>query len=280
MLRYEVVDVFAVDGTPFTGNPLAVVLDGAGLTTSAMQAIAREFHLSETAFCLPSRSGHYRLRIFTPEAELPFAGHPSVGTAATLVRLGVLAPGRLRQECGVGVVDLNVTAHRAELETSHLSVGAPVDPAPLLAAAGLEPADLAGECRIASSGVEFAVLPVRPDAVARARFGFGPPVAGPLGLYVMSWSAGSAHARMVGAGVDEDPATGSAALALGAYLAAAGLLPDGETGYDVRQGEEIGRPSRLRCSVTVEGGRAVAARVAGDVVPVASGEISAAVGRG
>src|SRR5919199_3567260 len=107
-LRYEVVEVFT--DRPFTGNPLAVVFGGEALAGEQMQAIAREFHLSETAFVLPPTTADatYRLRIFTPEAELPFAGHPSVGAAWTLARLGRLGRGTVRQSCGAGVVPLQV----------------------------------------------------------------------------------------------------------------------------------------------------------------------------
>ena len=107
-LLYHVVDVFVVDGQPFTGNPLAVVLDADRLSAAQMQALAREFALSETAFPLPAQAAgaDYRLRIFTPEEELPFAGHPSVGSAWLLSALGRVPAGRstLRQECGVGVL--------------------------------------------------------------------------------------------------------------------------------------------------------------------------------
>ena len=101
-LDYEIVDVFAPRA--FAGNPLAVVFDADGLTTEQCQALANEFHLSETSFiCAPTEPGaDYRVRIFTPFAELPFAGHPSVGAAHTLVRTGRLSAGTLSQECGVG----------------------------------------------------------------------------------------------------------------------------------------------------------------------------------
>src|SRR4051812_22554997 len=106
LLDYEVVDVFAPRA--FAGNPLAVVFDADRLTSEQCQALAFEFHLSETSFLsAPTEPGaDYRVRIFTPFAELPFAGHPSVGAAHTLVRTGRLAAGTLRQECGAGVLDL------------------------------------------------------------------------------------------------------------------------------------------------------------------------------
>ena len=114
-LDYEVVDVFAP--RPYAGNPLAVVFDADELSTEQCQALAFEFHLSETSFlCAPEDpAADYRVRIFTPFAELPFAGHPSVGAAHTLVRTGRLAAGTVRQECGVGVLDLVVDDDGAQL---------------------------------------------------------------------------------------------------------------------------------------------------------------------
>ncbi len=114
-LDYEVVDVFAPRA--FAGNPLAVVFDADALSTEQCQALAFEFHLSETSFlCAPTEPGaDYRVRIFTPVAELPFAGHPSVGAAHTLVRAGRLPAGTLRQECGAGVLDVVVDHDGATL---------------------------------------------------------------------------------------------------------------------------------------------------------------------
>ena len=109
MLEYEVVDVFT--DTAFAGNPLAVVLGAEDLETAALQAIAREFALSETAFPMaPTTGADYRLRIFTPEVELPFAGHPSIGTAWVLAQRGELAPGEVVQSCGAGELRLQVAA--------------------------------------------------------------------------------------------------------------------------------------------------------------------------
>src|ERR1700752_414628 len=98
---YGVVDVFT--DRPFAGNPLAVVFGADALAGDQMQTLAREFNLSETVFVLPSEAATYRARIFTPGAELPFAGHPTVGAAVTMVRRGLAAPGRLIQECGAGL---------------------------------------------------------------------------------------------------------------------------------------------------------------------------------
>jgi trans-2,3-dihydro-3-hydroxyanthranilate isomerase len=277
-LAYEIVDVFT--DRPFTGNPLAVVFDGDGLADDQMQALAREFNLSETAFVLPPTvdGASYRLRIFTPAAEIPFAGHPSVGAAVTLQRRGLLPAGPARQECGAGVLPVLVEADgRATLTGGVPSLSDVVGSEPYLAAVGLAPADLAGPgVRIAGCGLEFAYLMVEPPAVARAA---AHPVPGVGEVFVFAWDPASliAHARMFapGLGVPEDPATGSAALGLGVYLVGSGLLPpDQQTSYTVRQGIEIHRPSTLECAVSAVDGAAVRAVVTGSVVAVARGEIA------
>jgi trans-2,3-dihydro-3-hydroxyanthranilate isomerase len=143
-LSYEIVDVFAP--RPFSGNQLAVVLDAGDLTTAQCQALAAEFGYSESTFVsAPTTDGaDYRVRIFTPRTELPFAGHPSVGTAHTLVRLGRLPAGVLRQECGAGVVTVEVDGDGARLTGGTASLRPGPDAGALAAALGLEPADLTG----------------------------------------------------------------------------------------------------------------------------------------
>ncbi|MFF5174229.1 PhzF family phenazine biosynthesis protein [Micromonospora sp. NPDC000089] len=279
-LAYEIVDVFT--DRPFAGNPLAVVFGGEGLATEQMQALALEFNLSETVFVLPPTQvgATYRARIFTPADELPFAGHPSVGAAVTASRRGMFGVGSITQECGAGVLPIEVTDGGATLTGGSPTLGPELDPEPLLEMAGLTAADHAGPApRVAGCGLEFPYLPVRPDAVARARVNAAAAERyGVEHVSVFSWDADAqtAHARVFvpGLGVPEDPATGSAALGLGVWLVASGLLPgDGTSSYAVRQGVEIHRPSDLACTVTALGGAAVGATVAGQVVPVARGEI-------
>ncbi len=275
-LAYEVVDVFT--DRAFAGNPLAVVLDADGLDTAALQALAAEFNLAETAFPLLADDGaDYRLRIFTTRAELPFAGHPSVGAAWVLHRLGRLRLGDAVQSCGAGLIPVRVSSDEVVLTGGPPTVGPLLSAAAVLAAVGLAAADLAGEPRRAGCGIEFSYLPVQAAAVVRA---VPDPVALRAldlgtGLSVTSYTDGRAHSRVFvpDVGMPEDPATGSAALGLGVFLAAAGRLPEGLTSYVVAQGAECGRPSTLRCTVQVEDGRAVATTVAGSVVPVARGEI-------
>jgi trans-2,3-dihydro-3-hydroxyanthranilate isomerase len=281
-LAYEIVDVFT--DRPFTGNPLAVVYGADGLARDQLHALAREFNLSETVFVLPPQAGGtYHARIFTPQAELPFAGHPSVGAAVTSVRRGLAEPGRLIQECGAGELVIEVTtAGSATLSGGKPTLGAPLEPGPLLELVGLTADDYAGQDfapAAAGCGLEFVFLPVRRDALARAWA--DPAAAAKLGIQqisVFAWEAESseAHARVFcpGLSVPEDPATGSAALGLGVWLTAAGWLPAaGESAYAVRQGLEMRRPSLLHCTVTAAAGAAVSATVSGHVVPIAKGEI-------
>ncbi|WP_406077930.1 PhzF family phenazine biosynthesis protein [Micromonospora sp. NBC_00858] len=277
-LQYEVVDVFT--DRPYGGNPLAVVLDADGLTPAAMQSVAREFNLSETVFvCRPTRSdAAYAVRIFTPTTEIPFAGHPTIGAAATLVRLDRVPAGRVVQECGRGPVPVDVSGggDGASLEVTGADLGRELDPAPLLAAAGLTAADLTGPPpREAGCGMTFPFLPVRPDAVSRAA---NRPQPGVSHLAVFAWDGDTrtAHLRafLPGFGVAEDAASGSAVLGLGVWLVGAGLLPgDGESAYHVRQGAELCRPSRLDGTVTARGGAVQRVRLGGGVRAIASGTI-------
>jgi trans-2,3-dihydro-3-hydroxyanthranilate isomerase len=278
-LAYEIVDVFT--DRPFAGNPLAVVYGADGLADDQLQALAREFHLSETVFVLPATEAGatYRARIFTPEAELPFAGHPSVGAAVAGMRRGLFGAGRVVQECGAGLLPIEVgETGRATLAGGSPTLGPALDPAVLAAVVGLTVDEVApAEPRVAGCGLDFVFLPVVAGAVGRARVdAVAADRAGVPMISVFGWAAGTAHARVFCPGVDvpEDPATGSAALALGVWLVGAGWLPgDGESAYVVHQGAELHRPSVLDCTVTAACGRAVATTVSGHVMPVARGEI-------
>ena len=275
-LAYEVVDVFT--DTAYAGNPLAVVLDADDLSTEQLQTLAREFNLSETAFPLRAPNGAtYGLRIFTPVRELPFAGHPSVGAAAVLHRLGRIDSGPNVQACGAGLLAVDVVAGGATLSGGAATVSDPLDPTPFLAALRLTRDDLAGPpVRWAGVGIDFAYVLVRPAALESvAPDNDAVEALGGTGVSVVAWGDGVARCRVFcgGAGVPEDPATGSAALGLGVHLAASGLLPDGRSTYVVEQGREMGRPSTMRCTVTVVDGTVTACTVSGTVVPIARGEI-------
>ncbi len=283
-LTYDVVDVFT--DRPYAGNPLAVVHGGADLTAGQMQAVAAEFNLSETVFPLPPTAdgADYRVRIFTPGRELPFAGHPSIGAAWVLARAGLLRLGDAVQECGAGLLPVQVTEHGARVAGGPPEVGPERDGLALAAAVGLRPADVeAVPAGVAGAGISFAFLLVRPDAVARAV----PDPArlrelteGLVGLVVAAVDpvASHAHVRVFApdVGVAEDPATGSAAVALAVFLVDRGVLAaDGQTGLSVAQGAEVGRPSTLMTLVHAQAGRAVRTSVYGNVARVARGELVA-----
>jgi trans-2,3-dihydro-3-hydroxyanthranilate isomerase len=317
-LDYEVVDVFA--DRAFAGNPLAVVRGAGDLSTSQLQSLAREFNLSETGFPMPptpaqaAAGATYRLRIFTPLAELPFAGHPSVGTAWVLARLGLLGDSASGvaavQACAAGLVQVEAGRRGARISSAgggdsaggragHAALTAvpAADPAPALAAVGLDASDLVdggvGASYVATAGLPFWFLLVRESSVLRAQpnltelFRLQPPpeVRGTNlsrlgGVVAVAWADGGkgAHVRVFcpDLGTVEDPATGSAALALGGVLVGSGRLPgSGPSRYVVRQGAEVGRPSTLRGELVAESGRVTSAWVGGDVVPVATGRIQA-----
>lgn len=287
-MPYRIVDVFAASA--YAGNPLAVVFDGEGLSTEQMQAMAREFNLSETTFVLPVSEGvtaDYRARIFTPSTELPFAGHPSIGGAWAARAAGRLPADAVEvvQECGAGLLPLQFGGTAGDepvrLTGGRLSCSDPVDATPMLTAVGLTAADAEGQPppRWCGGGIDFAFLAVADDAVGRCR----PQISaiaelGGAGLMVFSYdrSRQRVHARVfaAGAGVPEDPATGSAAIGLGVWLVASGWAePEGATAYEVIQGVEMGRPSTLYGEVTAGGGTATSGTVAGRVVAVAEGSI-------
>lgn len=287
-LSYVVLDVFT--DRPYAGNPLAVVMDADGLSGAQMLTITRQFNLSETAFPLtPSRAESdagtdYVLRIFTPGSEVPFAGHPSVGSAWWLAQCGRIPTGAVRQLCGEGLLPVEVTPFGATLTGGAPVVSAPLDPTRALAAVGLHTRDLARpEMWISSTGLPFAYVFVTVDALARCRpditvlrdeFSHPQPA---TGVYLVAWDSERRHARarmFAGdIGSPEDAATGSAALGLGALLVADGQLDDGAHEVTIAQGVEMGRPSRLVVTCDVVAGVASRLRVRGGVVKVAEGRI-------
>lgn len=290
MLDFDVVDVFG--DQPFSGNQLAVVHGASGLDDRQLLAIAREFNYSETTFPGAPDEHGYPVRIFTPGGEIPFAGHPTLGTAWVLRLHGLLPAGdEVVQRCGAGEIAVRFAGDSVELAAVPRDLAGPLaEPVAhaLLADVGLAPEDLAGPAWLAGTGLTFVHLPVRPEAVARAH-----PSVRPLQEYGAdlpdcvdptdginlhsSRPAGDrveVHSRVFVPGLDvaEDPATGSAAAGLGMALVASGRLPEGGE-YVIRQGLEMGRPSRLHGRVVVEGGRVVRCLVAGQVHPVARGSV-------
>ncbi len=273
--RYVIVDVFT--DRPLAGNQLAVFTDARGLDTKTMQALAREINFSESTFVLTSENGgHAKIRIFTPLTELPFAGHPTLGTAFVLG--GPLQTDELRLETGRGIVPLKL-----EREDGRLVFGRMEQPIPsvqpyegemeLLAALGVERSELPVE--LYDNGMrhvyvalrsEEEVAGLRPD-LARLEL---PP---DLGINCFAGSSGRWKTRMFapGGGVAEDAATGSAAGPLALHLARHGRIAFGDE-IELSQGTEIGRPSTL--FALVEGTPELVERVevGGSAVIVARGE--------
>src|SRR6185312_504405 len=289
--RFVTLDVFT--DKRFAGNPLAVVLDAEGLDAQAMQAIAREFNLSETVFVRPPADPAHRaaLRIFTPARELPFAGHPTVGTAVLLASLDKRS-GEFVLEEGVGRVPCRVTlagqggAASFALPRLPEQAGEPPATEALAEALSLAPADIGFgkyEPSCWSGGNPFTFVPVKNrDVIARARADAGR-LAGMIttGLFVFTSEVverGSAfHARMFAPhlGVPEDPATGSAVAAFAGLLTQGGGLGDGEHKLVIEQGYEMGRPSLITLELTIANKRLTAGRVGGDAVIVSEGTIEA-----
>jgi trans-2,3-dihydro-3-hydroxyanthranilate isomerase len=259
-LPFRLVDVFA--DAPFGGNQLCVVPETpAELDTETMQALALEIGFSETTFVTAVRPDGYDVRIFTPEDELPFAGHPTLGTAFALAREQLIGT-KAVQRCAAGEipVKIDVAAGTATMRQLTPEVGREVqDRDAVAAAAGLETNDLVDDLPIVpvSTGIPHTVVAVRDDeALRRAvrderRCAEVCADADAESLYLFTIrAAGDVRARMFDKGVTigEDPATGSAAGPLGAYLAMHGLI-ETPGSVVVAQGEQVGRPSFLRVSV-------------------------------
>ncbi|MEW6583233.1 MAG: PhzF family phenazine biosynthesis protein [Actinomycetota bacterium] len=288
MGRIVWVDVFAP--RPLSGNPLAVVLEPEDLDTERMQRLAAELGLSETVFVFPpdSPSAAARLRIFTPAAELPVAGHPVVGAAWVMHAAGDMSADGV-VETGVGPLRVRVSGQVATMMQATPEAGALVDADEVAAACGVAAAG-AGEApapaQVWSTGVPQLMLPVadtevlagaRPDAAALARLGERDGWRG-VSLYTLTGrDAGRVEAQVrhfaPGIGVLEDPATGSAAGGLGSCLAAAGLGDGAALQLVVRQGAEMGRPGEIAVRVTVQGGVPRRVQVGGRVVPLFQGRL-------
>jgi trans-2,3-dihydro-3-hydroxyanthranilate isomerase len=302
-VRFIQVDVFT--DKPFGGNPLAVFPDAEGLTSEEMQCLALEMNLSETTFVLPSQAAgaDFRVRIFTPSAELPFAGHPAVGTHWVLAHLGRVAlhepVTRVHFELGVGVLPADLYVSEGQVERVVMTQDRPAflavldDVTQLAEGLGLPP-DAIAETRlpvqVVSTGVPQMMVPVRSleevQALDASKLNLGvlTRVCRTLGTecvmvftFETERSESAVHVRMFAPllGVPEDPATGSANGALGAYLVHYQAVPVGEPTTCIlsEQGAELGRPSALYIEVdrTADGVQAV--RVGGKVVAVAEGMV-------
>jgi trans-2,3-dihydro-3-hydroxyanthranilate isomerase len=298
--RFITLDVFT--SQLFAGNPLAVVLDAEGLDDAGMQRIAKEFNLSETVFVFPPADAHQRadIRIFTPARELPFAGHPTVGTAVLLALLdrngeaGAVAFG-LKEKvgivpCAVEVKDATSGEARFRLPLLPTSWGEGKETTDCAWALGLDPTDIGFARHIPSrhsAGVAYDLVPVASlEALAKSK---------PQGEAFDKTFADSDHpsayvyarmpeadglrfrARMFGPGmgVAEDPATGSAAAAFAGALMQCEPLGDGEHNIVIEQGVEMGRPSEIALQMVIKNGALVSAQIGGNAVMMSRGEILA-----
>jgi trans-2,3-dihydro-3-hydroxyanthranilate isomerase len=294
--RYRLIHVDVFTRTRFGGNQLAVFPNAEGLSDDEMQAIAREMNFSETTFVLPPTdpTADARVRIFTPGRELPFAGHPVVGTAFVLARDNGKTD--LRMELGIGTLGVQAdsgdgTIGSAEMEQPVPTFEPPVDadPAVLAGLLGLDAADLAPEtpAEVGSSGTPFLYIRLRsleavrrargaPDALGRYFAGHHHPAA-----YVFCTGGeapeAAAHGRMfslaLGADVREDPATGGASGPAGGYLLRHGLAEPGR--LLLEQGYEMLRPSQIEVGLTVADGTLTGVTVGGGVVLVSEGTLLA-----
>ncbi len=278
MYRYVVADVFT--STPLEGNPVAVFTDAQGITPTRMQQLAREFNLSETVFVLPADGhGDARVRIFTPAAELPFAGHPVLGTAVVLSER--TATGTIGLETGAGLIHVELTRENGRVTAGRMRQPIPVwqpyeQAGDLLAALGVASSQLPVEAYrngprhvYVALGSAQQVAALDPDITALGR------LAG-IGAVCFAGSGDRWKARNFAPalGVPEDPATGSAAGPLAVHLARHGWIGFGQE-IEISQGAEIGRPSTLYARAIGEGDRISSVEVAGAAVIVARGEFDA-----
>jgi PhzF family phenazine biosynthesis protein len=281
--KYKTVDVFTAQ--PLLGNPVAVVLDAEGLDGATMQQIARWTNLSETTFVLPPTrpEADYRLRIFTPGSELPFAGHPTLGSAHAVLESGRTAPrdGRLVQECGAGLIGIAVNGSTrvltlpaarvtalasGDVDELEAILGAPVD-----RAAAPTLVDVGPVWVVAQLASADAVLQIQPDLARSAAFErrlhatgvtvFGAHAAGEADIEVRSFAPSC--------GVGEDPVCGSGNGAVAVFRRARGQLPATDSTYLAAQGQCVGRRGRVSLSVSGDG----TVTVGGECVTVLDGPL-------
>jgi trans-2,3-dihydro-3-hydroxyanthranilate isomerase len=276
-LRFRILNVFTAGGARLSGNPLAVIEDGSGLDTAQMQAITRQFNLSETTFILPSKRAAAQVRIFTPAYEMPFAGHPTLGTAHVCRALG-LGGEQLGLEMRAGIIPVTANGDhwtlRAQPSTTRLVEQQPAEIAKLL---GLEPGDVGFQPLWVKAGREQLVIPLTSEAaVRRVRprpeiFDRLKSADGAGQAYVFASMGGQKILSRFffpdGAAVLEDPATGSACANLGGWFLAMGRRPP--LRFEVSQGEFVGRPSTLQLEVNTDN----EVFVGGDVIEIGSGQL-------
>jgi trans-2,3-dihydro-3-hydroxyanthranilate isomerase len=275
--HYRLLNVFTHGRTVLSGNPLCVFEQARTLDSARMQALALQFNLSETTFILPSERASAKVRIFTPSFEMPFAGHPTLGTAHVCRTLG-LGGDRLTLEMPAGIIPVRATGDRWTLQAPSATFREVQEPRLMLAAMlGLEEQDLAERPLWVRAGKEQLIVPlsseaavrrvrVRPDLLLQIKS-----VDGHSMVYVFAATAAGVLARFFfpkGGGIAEDPATGSATACLGGWHLAMGRTLPCE--IDIAQGEYAGRPSSLRLRVDAE--RQIF--VSGEVIELGRGGIT------
>ena len=283
MVEYLVYDVFT--DRAFGGNPLAVIPDASGLAEEQLQRVAREFNFSETTFVFPAEAGgDARVRIFTPTMEIPFAGHPTVGTALALRDLGRVGA-EMVLELGVGPIPVTIDGRAARFVTRVPLQTWPGPSVEVIAASIGQPTENIRTDRhppvIASVGLPFAIAELTDKAALSQALpntdafrAFDPhwPTDSHYDLLVYVRDGNMIEARMFAPldGIPEDPATGSAAAALAAFL---GQLEGDSARFAISQGVDMGRPSRIAAEVTVEDGTPVAVTIEGEAVRVMEGRL-------
>lgn len=298
-LSYLHYDVFTAE--PLTGNQLAVFLDGRGLSSERMQALAREMNFAESTFILPAESPgtDVRMRIFTPSVEMPMAGHPTIGSTFALAEAGIIRPGAARFVFGLGIgpvpVDLEWEGSRlrfAWMTQLNPTFGPPLDARDAVAAAlGLGAVDLASDLPVqqVSCGVPFLLVPLRSretvdravsDAAAFRRLAAATGLDLPIYLFAAlpPGAPETMYSRMFAPefGIVEDPATGGASGPLGCYLVHHRLVTGAAAQRIISlQGVAMGRPSRIHIAIGERGGEIVEVKVGGTAVLVGRGELFA-----
>ena len=275
--RYVLCDVFT--DTPLTGNQLAVFTDGRGLDDETMQSIARELKLSETTFVFPAeQGGHAKVRIFTPATELPFAGHPTLGTAFVLAAPMQLL--EIRLETGMGIVPVRLEREGARIVFGRMEQPLPsIEPfepeAELLSALGVQRSELPVE-RYDNGAQHVYVALGSEDEVARLRPDLNrlAGLEGVVGVNCFAGADGRWKTRMFApaSGVPEDPATGSAAGPLALHLARHGRIAFGDE-IEITQGVEINRPSTLYARADGSADNVERVEVGGSAVVIARGDL-------
>ena len=297
-LPFRIVNVFTVDGDRFSGNPLCVFDDARGISDAQMQALALQMNLSETTFVLPAQhGGSARVRIFTPHAELPFAGHPTIGTAWVLLDEGLVPKGTeeltLEEEIGPVPVRVEPTAAGQILWMTHPPVrfGEVVaERAHMAAALGLEESELAPSIpiQVVSTGVGFVYVALRDARAVDAATSSGERLAKVLDRYgsppvflFARQDSRRLYSRMFGphslTQIVEDPATGSASGPLGAFAVRYGLVPrDTQVEIVSEQGTRMGRQSFVHIKIAYPDGGDIPQRieVGGSVVPALNGRLT------